>query len=297
MPNCAVKCRIVFSACLLTIVFTSIAWSQQQPWFFAVLADPQMGMFAHDLNFAQETANLEFAVANLNRLHPRFVVICGDLVNRTGDAAQTAEYKRILKELDPSITVYNVAGNHDVGNIPTPATLATYRAAFGPDYYTFTQPGFLGVVLDSNLIRSPQDAPRAARLQKEWLEKTLAAAKDDPARPIVVFQHIPYFIHNADEADDYFNIPQPARQQYLNLLEKAGVRFVFAGHYHRNAIGTDGPLTEVVTGAVGKPLGQSVSGFRLIRVDGTKFESTWYCLGKIPDTIDPQKPLPETCPQ
>ncbi|MGB7264172.1 MAG: metallophosphoesterase [Terracidiphilus sp.] len=297
MSNWIKNILVPFALAFLTLWFAPIAWSQAQPWFFAVLADPQMGMFAHDQNFAQETANLEFVVANLNRLRPRFVVICGDLVNRTGDAAQTDEYKRILKELDPTIPLYNVAGNHDVGNIPTPATLAAYRTAFGPDYYTFNAPGILGVVLDSNLIRSPQGAPQAAQLQKDWLDKTLASARADRDHQVVVFQHIPFFIYNADEADEYFNIPQPARQQYLNLLEKAGVRNVFAGHYHRNAIGSDGPLTEIVTGAVGKPLGQSVSGFRLVRVEGTKLESTWYCLGKIPNTIDVQKPLPETCPQ
>lgn len=64
-----------------------------------------------DQNFAHETANFESVVANLNRLHPRFVVICGDLADRTGDPAEMAECKRILKNLDPSIPVYNVAGN------------------------------------------------------------------------------------------------------------------------------------------------------------------------------------------
>src|SRR5580704_16128690 len=80
----------------------------QQPWFFAVLADPQFGMYAKDRNFVQETANFEFVVANLNRLHPRFVVICGDLVNRTAEPAEIAEYKRVVHELDLSIPVYYV---------------------------------------------------------------------------------------------------------------------------------------------------------------------------------------------
>jgi len=123
MPNRIKKRRMLFFLYLLSIVVTSTAQVQQQPWFFAVLADPQIGMFAHDQNFAQETANFEFAVANLNRLHPRFVVICGDLVNRPGDPAEIAEYKRVLQKLDPSIPVYNVAGNHDVGDVPTPATI------------------------------------------------------------------------------------------------------------------------------------------------------------------------------
>jgi 3',5'-cyclic AMP phosphodiesterase CpdA len=282
---------------LLMLSSTGVARCEQGRWFFAVLADPQMGMYESDRNFAQETANLEFVVANLNRLHPRFVVVCGDLVNRSGDAAETAEYKRILQKLDPSIPVYNVAGNHDVGNTPTAATIDAYRGAFGRDYYTFSAPGILGIVLDSNLIRSPEADPVAAKEQYAWLEKTLATAKADSTRPVVVFQHIPFFVHDPNEAVNYFNIPEPARRTYLDLLEHAGVRYDFAGHCHQTSSGMDGALNEIVTGAVGKPLGGSVSGFRIVRVDDQKLESQWYCLGRIPNTIDPEQPLPETCPQ
>lgn len=276
--------RLLFALCFLALLRPAAA-QQTQPWFFAVLSDPQFGMYAKDANFAQETANFEFVVANLNRLHPRFVVICGDLVNKPGDAAEIAEYKRILGELDPSIPAYNVAGNHDVGNIPTADSLAAYRAAFGPDYYTFTAGDLFGIVLDSNLIRSPQADPAAAEQQEQWLAKTLASAQANPNREIVVFQHIPYFLHDAGEADDYFNITEPARRKYLDLLEHAGVQYVFAGHYHRNAGGSDGPLTEVVTGAAGMPLGGSRSGFRIVTVTGRKLNATWYDFGEIPNQI------------
>jgi UDP-2,3-diacylglucosamine pyrophosphatase LpxH len=271
--------------------------AMSKPWFFAVLADPQLGMYAKDKNFAQETANFEFAVANLNRLHPRFVVVAGDFVNRTGDPAEIAEYKRILGKLDPSIPVYNVVGNHDIGNIPKPGALDRYHAAFGRDYYTFVQGDILGIALDSSLIQAPQKDAEAARQQEEWLRKTLASVKSNPHRQIVVFQHIPYFIHSPDEPDSYFNIPQPAREKYLHLLKEAGVRYVFTGHYHRNAGGIDGPLTEVVTGAVGMPLGGSQSGFRIVTVDGSKLNSKWLCFGGIPNQIDPQKPINTPCPQ
>jgi serine/threonine-protein phosphatase CPPED1 len=281
---------------LFAILLPATAESQQ-PWFFAVLADPQFGMYAKDQNFAQETTNFEFVIANLNRLHPRFVVICGDLVNRTGDPVEIAEYKRVLQELNPSIPVYNIAGNHDVGNIPTPATLDVYHTAIGRDYYTFSAGEIFGIVLDSNLIRSPEGDPDAARRQEEWLEKTLESAKSSANQQIVVFQHIPYFTDASDEVEGYYNIPQPARRKYLDLLEKAGVRYVFAGHYHRNAMGTDGPLTEIVTGAVGMPLGQSLSGFRIVTVEGQKFNPTWVCLAGIPNQIDAHNPASTHCPQ
>lgn len=288
--------RLFLVIAFIGILLPATAESQQ-PWFFAVLSDPQMGMYAKDKNFAQETANFEFAIANLNRLHPRFVVICGDLVNRSGDAAEIAEYKRILHELDPSIPAYYVAGNHDVGNVPTSALLAGFRASLGPDYYTFSANGILGVVLDSNLIRSPQRDTKAAEQQEEWLRKTLASARSNPNEQVVVFQHIPYFIHDPNEAEDYFNIPMPARREYLDLLEKAGVKYVFAGHLHRNVVGKDGPLTETVTGAVGMPLGHSLSGFRIVTVNGQTLESRWYCFGGIPNQIDPQNLAAIPCPQ
>jgi len=269
---------------LFAMVLPATAQSRE-PWFFAVLSDPQFGMYAKDQNFTQETANFEFAIANLNRLHPRFVVICGDLVNRTGDPAEIAEYKRILQKLDPSIPVYSVAGNHDVENVPTPATLDAFHAAIGPDYYTFSAGDIYGIVLDSNLIRSPQGAPEAATKQEAWLEKTLANAKSKANQQVVVFQHIPYFVKDPNEADGYFNIPSPARRKYLDLLERAGVKYVFAGHTHKSSIGTDGPLTEIVTGAVGMPLGGSLSGFRIVTIEGTKLDPTWFCFGGIPNQM------------
>ncbi|HZQ54734.1 MAG TPA: metallophosphoesterase [Bryobacteraceae bacterium] len=282
---------------VVSLCFFSTLALAQQPWFFAVMSDPQFGMYAKDQNFAQETANFEFAVASINRLHPRFVVICGDLVNKHGDTAEIAEYKRILKQVDPGIPVYSVAGNHDVGNVPTPETLDAYRTNIGPDHYTFTSGDIEGIVLDSNLIRSPESAPSAAKAQEEWLVKTLQEAPSNPQSQIVVFQHIPFFLKSADEPDDYFNIPKPTRRKYLDLLEESGVRYVFAGHYHRNAGGIDGQLTEFVSGAVGMPLGGSLSGFRIVPVRGRDLTSTWFCFGDIPNQIDLAKPLKTSCPQ
>ena len=216
MRNCAALC--CFWAFSLCPAFG------QEPWFFAVMSDPQFGMYAKNANFTQETANFEFAIANLNRLHPRFVVICGDLTNRQGDAAQIAEYQRILKKLDPSIRAYSVAGNHDVGDVPTPTTLDAFRTNIGPDYYSFVEGNLAGVVLDSNLIRAPEGDPESARQQEQWLRKTLQAAKSNSQREVVVFQHVPYFVENAEEEDGYFNIPKTARRKYLDLLEQAGVK-------------------------------------------------------------------------
>src|SRR4026209_419040 len=83
----------------------------EEPFFFIQLSDPQLGMFTDNKDFSQDVANFEFTVAAVNRLHPAFVVITGDLVNKPGDPAQIAAYGRIVGKLDSSIPVYNIAGN------------------------------------------------------------------------------------------------------------------------------------------------------------------------------------------
>src|SRR5947209_8352485 len=109
-------------------------------------------MYTANKDFSQETANWEFAIANVNRLRPAFLVVTGDLTNRDADPVQIAEYKRINAKLDRAVHLYNVPGNHDVGNDPTPATLTAYRTHYGPDYYSFREGDVYGIVLDSSLL-------------------------------------------------------------------------------------------------------------------------------------------------
>jgi len=258
-----------------------------EPFFFIQLTDPQFGMFTTNRDFVQETANFEFAVAAINRLRPAFVVVTGDLVNQVGDSAQIGEYKRILAEVNPAIPVYNVAGNHDVGNVPTPETVAAYTNRFGPDYYSFRRDGFVGIVLDSNLIEAPQNAPALFAAQERWLKSELQAARDERARHIVIFQHHPWFLKSADEPDQYFNLPRERRARYLALLHQFGVNDVFCGHYHRNMVARDGSLEIVTAGALGEPLGGSQSGIEIVIVRNDGIEHRFYDLGEIPNHIDP----------
>ncbi|MHB8523952.1 MAG: metallophosphoesterase [Limisphaerales bacterium] len=250
------------------------------------LTDPQFGMFADNRNFVQESANFEFAVAAVNRLHPAFVVVTGDLVNKPGDPAQIAEYKRILARVVPGIPVYNVAGNHDVGNIPTPASIAAYTNCFGPDHYTFRHGDFAGIVLDSSLIQAPQQAPDLYAAQARWLKSALEQARRDAAKTIVIFQHHPWFLKAADEADQYFNIPRQSRVEYLALFHEFGVNHAFGGHYHRNAVARDRDLEVVTTGPVGQPLGPDGSGVRIAIVRDDRIEHHYYPFGEMPNQID-----------
>lgn len=260
------------------------------PFHFIQLSDPQLGMFTNNRDFVQDAANFEFAVTAVNRLKPAFVVITGDLVHRPGDAAQIAEYRRIVAKIDPAIPVYNIAGNHDVENAPTDASLAAYREIFGADRYVFRHQGLVGIVLNSSLIHTPEKASTELAAQERWLRAELARAKAENARHIVVFQHHPWFIKSATEADQYFNIPTVRRATYLGLFREFGVRYLFCGHYHRNAEAADGGLENVTSGPVGKPLGGAKSGLRVAIVRDDRIEHRYYELGDLPVAIDLNPP-------
>jgi len=255
---------------------------------FIQMSDPQFGMYSKDANFVHETANFEFAIATANRLKPAFVVITGDLINKPGDAAQAAEYHRIAAKLAPGIRLFSVPGNHDVENEPTRESLARYRERFGPDYYTFRIGGIAGIVLDSNLEKDAHNVPEEAAKMEAWFKTELSKAKTAGGR-IIVFQHIPFFLADANEEDQYFNIPRENRARYLKLLHEYGVESVFAGHYHRNSEGHDGALDMVTTGPVGMAIEGGKSGMRIVTVTAGGVKHQYYDFGDLPESLEPAK--------
>jgi len=108
--------------------------------------------------------------------------------------------------------------------------------------------------------------------QEAWIRNELTSTRPAGARHIVVFQHHPWFIATADEDDQYFNIPRVRREPLLALFREAGVRTLVSGHYHQNAVASDGGFDSIVTGAVGRPLGGSQSGFRVFVVSDDAIE-------------------------
>jgi 3',5'-cyclic AMP phosphodiesterase CpdA len=276
-------CRLILLAALLFVAPTLHA--QTGAFLFIQLSDTQFGMYTGDREFAQETANFEFAVATINRLRPAFVVITGDLVNKPEDRPQIDEYARIKARIASGIPVYDMPGNHDVENAPTPESLAAYRAR-ARDRYVFSHGSFTGIVLNSSLIHTPDKAQAEASAQIEWLRGALDGARDAGARRIVVFQHHPWFLKSADEPDDYFNIPLARRTALLDLFRRAGVQMLVSGHYHRNAGAVADGLESVVTGPVGMPLGGAKSGLRLFLVTDQAVAHKYYELGELPNAVD-----------
>ena len=259
------------------------------PFFFIQIADPQFGMFDNDQSWEKETELFSRAVGAINRLKPRFVIMGGDMVNqeagRPAHAAEVEEYQRIARRIDPAIPLLCISGNHDVGNRPTPAALAAYRREFGDDRFTFWAGGVCGLALNSNLYWDPTGAPGEQARQEAWLARALQVAREAGAKQILVFQHHPWFLTKPDDLDDYFTIPRVRREPALALMRRAGVRAVFAGHYHRNAYGRDGDLEMITTSAIGQPLGNDPSGFRIVQVFEDRIEHAYYSLDEVPPVV------------
>lgn len=269
----------------------------QNPFFFMQLADTQYGMFTGNEGLEQETALVERAVQHINRLRPRFVIVCGDLTNATpGHArylAQVQQYKRDFSQIDSDIPLVCVCGNHDIGGQPTSKSIASYHEHFGDDYFSFWVGGVCNVILNSTVIHNPTGAPEVLEAQQAWLERQLAEAQEAQAKHILLFQHHPMFLNEAGEPDQYFNIPLARRTPLLEQLERAGVRAVFAGHYHRNSYGKTGEMEMVTTGPVGRPLGKDPSGFRIVRVHERHIQHEYYGLDDVPESVDVTKPATE----
>ena len=112
--------------------------------------------------------------------------------------------------------------------------------------------GLYNIVVNASLFSDPTNAQLDYEEHLRWLEEKLkeypfkgfeANAIEGSPVHVLLFQHQPWFLEKPDDADDYFTIPKVRRQPVLELLREAKVRAVLAGHYHRNAYGTDGDLT------------------------------------------------------
>ena len=252
---------------------------------FITMSDPQFGMFTKDVSFEHETVNFDFAIATANRLKPAFIVITGDLINKGGDAAQAAEYRRISSKLDPTIRLFSLPGNHDVGNEPTPESLAIYRERFGPDYYTFRVGDIAGIVVNSSLLKAPAKVPAEAAKMENWLKTELAKARTDGVKNIIVFQHIPPFVKEPNEPEVYDNLPLETRARYLKILHEFGVRQIFAGHLHTTSEARDGDLSVSINGPVGMPLKGGKSGLRIVSVTSAGITHRYYDFGDVPESL------------
>jgi 3',5'-cyclic AMP phosphodiesterase CpdA len=272
---------------------------------FVFLADTQLGCFAtfsgfdgaaiedyalRGLNvrpsprvegFAWDAERYREAVAAINRVHPAFVVIGGDLVDDPNADDQVEAFFAITATIDDDIPLHWVPGNHDIAfdyTVPTPASLTAYRDRFGDDLVSFTFDDTLYLGLNTTVIDHPHEVPGEWERQLAWIDDELATAQRLGVGRVVAIGHHPLFLDAADEPDSYWNLPRERRSIILDRFAAAGVRIGFSGHWHRNHLGTADGFTQVISGPVGYPLGDDPSGYRLVDVGAGGVEHAYHPL-------------------
>ncbi len=244
--------------CSAAIVVAQTALAE--PFTFVQMCDTQLGMggYEHDVNSFKQ------AVKQINTLEPDFVVICGDLVDKA-DEESFADFKQIKTGL--AVPCYCAAGNHDIGNKPTAASLERYRQVVGKDYYSFEHKGYTFVVANTSLWKAPVDGE--SEKHDVWFKDTLKTASEKGS-PVFVIAHYPLYITEPGEREDYFNLPVEKREELLALFKHHGVVAVLAGHTHRTIVNDYRGIQLVNGETTSKNFDERPLGFRLWHVGGER---------------------------
>jgi len=275
-------------------VAAQAAVGNSKPWFFIVAADPQMsGKEIDEQNWIN-------AIKHINRLRPDFVVVCGDLTfggNKSEDRVKplvmerdnrlAETYARIVAGLDKAVALYNVAGNHDVGQNPSAATIEWFTKRFGKCWQSFEHKGSLFISLESNLLRDGSAGADLAEQELTWLKATLADAMGKPYAHKMLFMHHPLYVKSVDEKDSYENIPAPRRAELLKLFHDSGIQAAFFGHRHMNEYIKDGRLEMITTtvAALGASPKNNPHGVRIVEVYPDRIEQNFYSYETLPEKV------------
>ena len=163
-----------------------------------------------------------------------FMLHMGDLVH-SGLEAEYKGLKAMLSEL--KVPLYAVPGNHDSPD----GSLDLYLRYTGAPkaWYSFDYGQAHFALVDSH-------TGQVSSAQMVWLDADLAATRQ-PLKIVVV--HHPPFDPNGSS-----HVMTGGNQAFMDLMERRGVSYVFAGHIHGYGREERNGVTYVVTGGGGAPL-------------------------------------------
>jgi acid phosphatase type 7 len=209
---------------------------------FAVYGDTRSNPTHHDA-----------VVDAMIKIHPRFVVEVGDLVEFGGvSALWDNNYFPAIAPLAKDAPYLTVLGNHEqnspqyyAGFVLPPGGGEDHKEWWSLDY------GVVHLVgLDSNVLTLPNGFARM-REQIAWLKADLAAARARGERFIFVFFHHPLYSSDVDYAPGNTGL----RALWQPIFVKYGVNVVFCGHSHQYERLIEDGINYIVTGGGGAPLG------------------------------------------
>lgn len=199
----------------------------------------------------------EAAVAQVEQLHPDFVINVGDLIE--GNTEDRAQLSREWNEIEAaiaqlSVPFFYVPGNHDLTN---EVQLEEWRRRLGAPYYSFTYKDVLFLVLDTEDPPQPKIA-RGAMLREygtEAMGKVIASLQD-PARLQALIAAEPKLAELARKIVASESVAFSAEQVAMvrrALAEDPNPRWTFV-LFHRPAWKVDSPAFREIEGLLaGRP--------------------------------------------
>jgi Icc protein len=148
------------------------------------------------------------------------VIHGGDLVAQSKENRYRFFFRE-LAEVKGEIPLFFVPGNHDVYDKSNTYSLENFHKYCGPDHYWFLWGEIAFVVLNDARSAIPED-------QFNWLERTLRKLRGTVTH-IFVFMHVPPFDPRSGQN---YCLHKKDGKQFMALMEKYGVAYVFSGHLH-----------------------------------------------------------------
>lgn len=242
-----------------------------KPYVIIQIADSQLGFTAADKSqkegtdyfndLTYEIECLTKAVAMVNEMKPDAVVFTGDQVNRHYDAEQWDAFAAVIADIDPSVKVLHIPGNHDVMISEGAVDSSPFTDRYGDDRFVVCERGVRLVGINSNLIK--YDDPRETE-QIEWMRNVLK--KNDTSEVTLLFSHHPFFLKEIGEDDGYFQTQKSKRQTYFDLCSESDVDALYAGHLHNNSSGDYSGIPVRTTTSVAFQIGDARPSIRVITI-------------------------------
>ena len=272
--------RILPLCVALMFVFSLAGCNSPKAWYIVQISDTQLGFMNDNRSMTGEIDLFTSAIAKINRLQPAAIVMTGDFVNSSRDVGQTDQFGKLCSLIAPAIPVYKIPGNHDIGDSRDASNRDYYQSLYGPDRFSTVLHDVLLIGINTCLIKDSVMPLKEEQLN--WLADELS--QSGKIKHKLVFGHHPFFMSDINEPENYSNLPKYERKRYDNLFNACGVSYYFAGHLHDNAMAEHGKVRYVTTSALGRQLGRTEAGVRVIRICGDEVGQCYLTVPEIPSS-------------
>tara|TARA_B110000438_G_C15714493_1_gene606863 strand:- start:35 stop:895 length:861 start_codon:yes stop_codon:yes gene_type:complete len=237
----------------------------------------------------KEASNIKKFVQISNSINPDLVIHCGDVVNDIQDKDSIFKFRKIISKLENNVKMLIAPGNHDVGENPvliSRSGLDIYKSVFGNSYHSYDINKYRLIFINSSLFMNPDELKNIYNSQLEFIDKSIKNLPVD--MKVIVFTHHPPYLDSKDTILDvafsknisskdidqelsYWMFPENSRNTFFDIFSKYNCKIecIFTGHLHTN-IETSYKGTKIITtSALGLPLGDHPSGYRIIDLGHT----------------------------